>query len=370
MNRAPSSAAAPRRRRPRTALSLSLAGLLLATACGAGESSDGSSSPASASSSAAAQGSEAASSSAAPVEYGDPAALDGLTFTVGADGTPSATVGKAIESDKAVVKTLTKGSGATPKAGDVLRLSTALLDPATGKVLNENFTTQPEMVAVGSDPASMNPYVHKAVYGAPVGSDVAVYLPAPSSSASAPSGTEAAPAQLAVFRVQGVAEQLPQADERLPKVSVDPATGRPSIEKPTGSAPEELVVEPLIQGEGPEVEDTDTVAVQYQGVTWSDGSTFDSSYERGTPATFSLDQVIAGWKEGLAGQKVGSRVLISVPSEKAYGAEGTPDGSIGKDEDLLFVVDILAAQPAAASSPAAPSGSTAPSGSSSASPSN
>ena len=92
-----------------------------------------------------------------------------------------------------------------------------------------------------------------------------------------------------------------------------------------------------------EVTVEDTVTVHYTGVTWSDGSTFDSSWERGAPTTFPLSGVIAGWSEGLEGQKVGSRVLISIPSEQAYGEQGTPTGDL-KNEDLLFVVDILDAQ--------------------------
>lgn len=59
-----------------------------------------------------------------------------------------------------------------------------------------------------------------------------------------------------------------------------------------------------------------------------------------------LNRVIEGWKEGLAGQKVGSRVLLSIPAEKAYGEQGSPP-DIGENEPLLFVVDILDAQASA-----------------------
>ena len=80
------------------------------------------------------------------------------------------------------------------------------------------------------------------------------------------------------------------------------------------------------------------------GVKWSDGETFDSSYENGAPASFPLDNVIEGWQEGLEGKKEGSRVILSVPVGQAYGTEK----DLGEDSDypagsLLFVVDILAA---------------------------
>ena len=139
---------------------------------------------------------------------------------------------------------------------------------------------------------------------------------------------------------------MTERDERLPDVTVDEESGRPSIAKPDGEAPQELVVQPLIEGEGREVGADDTVTVQYEGVTWSDGEVFDSSWETGQAITFSLNQVIEGWKEGLAGQKVGSRVLLSIPAEKAYGEQGSPP-AIGENEPLLFVVDILDAQASA-----------------------
>jgi peptidylprolyl isomerase len=104
----------------------------------------------------------------------------------------------------------------------------------------------------------------------------------------------------------------------------------------------ELGVYPIIEGDGPKVEAGQTLTVHYVGQIYPDGTVFDESWSTGEPATFSLDQVIAGWTEGLTGQTVGSRVILTIPSKLDYG-----DQAQGKDipanSDLIFAVDILAA---------------------------
>ncbi|GAA1709171.1 FKBP-type peptidyl-prolyl cis-trans isomerase [Isoptericola hypogeus] len=128
----------------------------------------------------------------------------------------------------------------------------------------------------------------------------------------------------------------------LPTVTLDD-TGKPSIEIPEGyEAPKELVAQTLIKGDGPKVKETQTVTAQYTGWTL-DGEQFDSSWDRGAPSSFSLQQVIAGWTQGLAGQTVGSQVLLVIPADLAYGAEKSADNELA-GQDLVFVVDILAAQ--------------------------
>ncbi|MFD0803207.1 FKBP-type peptidyl-prolyl cis-trans isomerase [Streptomonospora algeriensis] len=121
---------------------------------------------------------------------------------------------------------------------------------------------------------------------------------------------------------------------------------RPDITVPEDTDPPgELKTEALIEGEGPEVKAGQQLVVQYTGVQWKNGEEFDSTWNRqgseGVPATFIIGdgQVIKGWDEGLVGQDVGSRMLLVVPPDKAYGdsagQQGAPEGT------LVFVVDIL-----------------------------
>ena len=77
--------------------------------------------------------------------------------------------------------------------------------------------------------------------------------------------------------------------------------------------------EDLKPGTGATVAAKDTVTVNYIGVSCSTGKIFDSSYERGQPATFSLTGVIKGWTDGIPGMKVGGQRLLGIPPEQGYG---------------------------------------------------
>lgn len=104
--------------------------------------------------------------------------------------------------------------------------------------------------------------------------------------------------------------------------------------------PTELVTTDLCPGEGVAATAADTVTVDYVGVGYKSQKVFDSSYERGAPATFPLTGVIPGWTEGVAGMKPGGARLLLIPSELAYGSQGTPDGSISPNEALAFIVEM------------------------------
>ena len=85
---------------------------------------------------------------------------------------------------------------------------------------------------------------------------------------------------------------------------------------------------------------TDTVEVHYRGTT-IEGKEFDSSYARGTPATFRLDKVIAGWTEALQLMPVGSKWKLAIPPELGYGAGGAGQ-MIGPNSALVFEVELIA----------------------------
>jgi peptidylprolyl isomerase len=123
--------------------------------------------------------------------------------------------------------------------------------------------------------------------------------------------------------------------------------GHPSKFKATKTTPktvDKLGVYTVIEGTGPAVKSGQTITAQYVGQIYPDGTVFDSSWQRGQSAQFSIGTggVIKGWDEGLVGQKVGSRVILVVPSDLGYGKAGKPP-TIPKNADLIFSVDILAA---------------------------
>jgi peptidylprolyl isomerase len=120
----------------------------------------------------------------------------------------------------------------------------------------------------------------------------------------------------------------------------------PTIELGAGLAPAtELGVADVYPGKGDSVAAGATLKVNYVGVGQQSGKIFDSSWQRGEPATFSLDGVIQGWQQGLLGMQPGGRRLLVIPGSLAYGDSGKPP-EIAADETLVFVVDLIEQTPA------------------------
>ncbi|MGD8816034.1 MAG: FKBP-type peptidyl-prolyl cis-trans isomerase, partial [Acidobacteriota bacterium] len=101
-----------------------------------------------------------------------------------------------------------------------------------------------------------------------------------------------------------------------------------------------LQYEVLEEGSGPSPSATDEVTVHYEG-RLIDGTVFDSSIEKGSPATFPLNRVIPGWTEGVQLMKVGSKYRFFIPGELGYGMT-PPPGEIGPNATLIFEVELLA----------------------------
>jgi FKBP-type peptidyl-prolyl cis-trans isomerase len=119
--------------------------------------------------------------------------------------------------------------------------------------------------------------------------------------------------------------------------------------------PDGLQYKILTPGTGAKPTATDTVVVNYRG-TLIDGTEFDSSYKRGTPATFQVGRVIKGWTEALQLMPAGSKWQIVIPSDLAYGERG--QSTIGPNSTLIFDVELLSIQP----KPPAPAAMTPPAG--------
>jgi len=100
-----------------------------------------------------------------------------------------------------------------------------------------------------------------------------------------------------------------------------------------------LQYEVIVMGDGPRPAATDQVKVHYTGKT-IDGEIFDSSVQRGEPIVFGLNQVIRGWTEGLQLMPVGSKFMLYIPSDLAYGERGA-GGAIKGGATLIFEVELL-----------------------------
>jgi FKBP-type peptidyl-prolyl cis-trans isomerase FkpA len=101
-----------------------------------------------------------------------------------------------------------------------------------------------------------------------------------------------------------------------------------------------LVYRVVKEGTGPSPTATDVVKVHYRG-TLTNGTEFDSSYKRGSPAEFPLNRVIKCWTEGVQKMKVGGKAQLTCPPAIAYGERGTPGGPIPPNATLNFEVELL-----------------------------
>ena len=95
----------------------------------------------------------------------------------------------------------------------------------------------------------------------------------------------------------------------------------------------------LEEGSGAQPKASDTVTVHYEG-SLTDGSVFDSSYKRGKPISFALNQVIKGWTEGVQLMKVGAKYKFCIPPELGYGSRGI--GPVPGNATLIFTVELIA----------------------------
>ncbi|GAC1474765.1 MAG: macrophage infectivity potentiator Mip [Isosphaeraceae bacterium] len=107
--------------------------------------------------------------------------------------------------------------------------------------------------------------------------------------------------------------------------------------------PSGLQYKVIKEGTGKTPKATDTVSTHYRG-TLLDGTEFDSSIKRGQPASFPVNQVIAGWTEALQKMKVGSKWQLFIPAELAYGASPPAGSPIGPNSVLVFDLELLGVQ--------------------------
>ncbi|MGV9184167.1 FKBP-type peptidyl-prolyl cis-trans isomerase [Arcanobacterium canis] len=157
-------------------------------------------------------------------------------------------------------------------------------------------------------------------------------------STSQPSTNSSASASGSSAQVQSVKPDTHPDASTMPTVT---GSGKGTkLAFPQSAAPKGLKVLITEEGKGRVLEPTDTVVAHYVGQVWGNEAPFDSSFGRGEPSTFSLQGVIPGWTQGLAGQKVGSKVILSIPSELGY-SDGNDQAGIKKGDTIAFYVEIV-----------------------------
>ena len=296
------------------------------------------------------------------IELPDGAAGDELVVEVLAEGD-----GDAVAEDQLIV--VDYQTMVWPADDETATSATEEAGPDRGEPLFDTFQTgTPEPLRVSEE--SLLKGMVKGLVGATVGSRVLLVLP-PSEAfgkeGQAEMGVGPNDSLVFVFDVldafagdeaaEGTVVELPPGGPTVAESETGPVVTMPATAPPT-----ELVVQQLIEGDGPPVESGQVIVVHYRGVLWKDGSEFDATWSRNQPAGFLIGtgNVIPGWDKALVGQPVGTRVLITVPPAEGYGPEGNPP-TIAGDDTLVFVVDILGAYGGAAE-PSTPAPTETPAG--------
>ncbi|MCR2785355.1 MULTISPECIES: FKBP-type peptidyl-prolyl cis-trans isomerase [unclassified Microbacterium] len=268
------------------------------------------------------------------------AASDAVTADGAVGEAPKVTFSAPLEIEGIQSSVLVEGDGDEVAEGDFAHVAFVGVDAETAT----------ELGAVGYAEAEILPQQIGAGTGlgqflgcATVGTRVAVTLPADQASGTG--------AQVYVLDLLDVAPGAAWGDEQEP-VDGMPAVeladdGAPTVTIPEATAPTDLQISVLKKGDGPAVAAGDTTLLHYYGVDWETGESFDSSWSRGAPYSIPGNQFVEGFVQALAGQPVGSQVLVVIPPALGYGEAGSSDHELA-GKTLVFVIDILATQHAPA----------------------
>ena len=278
----------------------------------------------------------------------------------GAFGTaPAVKIPKLDANNKLTVKTVIPGTGATVTKTDAMAANFVLYFwNKTSSALKANTFTQNPTVIGGT----MLPGLESALIGQKVGSRIlAVIPPADGYGTSGNSQLGITGSTTLVFVIDVIKSYADTASASgaqestgggsLPTVTAHVGSA-PTITIPANNPPAALATKTLVKGTGPKLVKGQFVIAQYTGYIWRTKKVFDSSWTSGSPFGFvigaSPEQVISGWDSGLAGQTVGSRVMLVIPPKDAYGSTGASQAGITGKDTLVFVVDIIDAfKPAA-----------------------
>ncbi|HUB38603.1 MAG TPA: FKBP-type peptidyl-prolyl cis-trans isomerase [Streptosporangiaceae bacterium] len=274
---------------------------------------------------------------------------------------PSVTIPAEQASANLVVQTPIKGSGAALKSGDNELADVAVYkwSGKTHSLIDSTYSSGPQMI-----PSQMGlPGLTTALKGAHLGSRIVAVLPPKygygknGESQLQVTGKDTLVWVIDLIQQFSVGQaatgkQVSNGGGNLPTVTAK-AGQAPVISVPKTSAPTKLSVTTLIKGTGPKLTNGETVVAEYVGSIWRTGKVFSttwptSSQPNGIPFSFQLGGgVIQGWNKALVGVPVGSRVMLVIPPSLGYGAQGQSSAGIKGNDTLVFVIDVLATEPAA-----------------------
>lgn len=241
---------------------------------------------------------------------------------------------------------VTEGDGDVTKAGQTVNTHITLINGASG----ESLYSQPASLPV-SDPSVLAEF-SAGIECVPLGSRVVVTVPGDQmygGQGNPQLGLGAGESVIIVTDLIDlfVVPPLPSTQDWTENKATVKFNGEepPELTLPKTDPSPELLLEVLEEGTGDVLEQGGTFTANYQGTKWSDGEIFDQSFGKGSPLTLKTDQVVKGFAAAMVGQKVGAKLVVSIPPQYGYGE--SPDEHALGGETLVFVIDLLGAEPAA-----------------------
>ncbi|MGW0366765.1 FKBP-type peptidyl-prolyl cis-trans isomerase [Streptomyces sp. NPDC002990] len=264
---------------------------------------------------------------------------------------PALSQGKGEPPKELKVEVISEGTGPALKKGDIAQVNylgqvwdgKEPFDESFGKGKPFDVTIGAGAVIKGWD---------QGLEGQKVGSRVELVIPPDLGYGAQGSGEKIKPNATLVFvvdivkgasiPVSATGKETAQDNRDLPKIGTNTDGKEVSVAVPKDTAePAKLVSNYVLEGDGAVVKDTDSVVVKFNGKTWKDDKTFESTYTSDQTVTWPMEQLsVKGLKEGLIGKKVGSRILLVIPPDMAFGDK--EQGTIPAKSTLVFSLDVLA----------------------------
>jgi len=268
---------------------------------------------------------------------------DGVAVEGEFSDVPTATFTTPLEADELERTIAIEGDGDETVAGDPVNAIVSAFSGTSG----EQLFSQPATITVG-DSTVFEAFL-AGIDCVPTGTRTVTVAPA--ATLYGEEGNETigvAPGETVVIVVDvvEVQEALKPAEwtENAPEVQFGADGEAPTVTLPDTAPPAEYLLKVLEEGDGDEVAQGDNVTLHYQGTSWDTGEVFDQSYG-GEPAQFATDQVIQGFGSALIGQKVGTKLIVTIPPQYAYGTDAAGHELGG--QTLVFLVEIEDTAPAA-----------------------
>ncbi|MFE9726239.1 FKBP-type peptidyl-prolyl cis-trans isomerase [Streptomyces sp. NPDC005794] len=262
---------------------------------------------------------------------------------------PTLAKGEGKPPTKLKTEVISEGDGMTLKTGDAAKVNYLGQAWDSTKPFDNSFDRKQEFgIALGT--SMVIPGWEQGLVGQKVGSRVQLVIP-PDLAYGAQGQGDIKPNATLVFVVDVVsAKTIPKSAKGstvaqdnidLPKIGADTDGKAPKVTIPKSDPPKKLVSTYIIEADGEVVGENDTLVVNYEAYLWKGAKQFDSTYKAGKAVGFPLAQInLKGLKSGLAGKKVGSRVLLVIPPDQAFGDQAQQ--TIPANSTLVWTMDILA----------------------------